>query len=89
MTVPVTEHEMVEAAQKIAGKLLGWTIDITEGVEQAKVGFSYDEGPLAMYRYLDTLAWKCAECDVWHPPRELDDQELCIGCRPGLRCEEV
>lgn len=89
MGVPVTEHEMVEAAQKIANKLLGWSVDITEGVEQAELGFGYDQGPVPMFKYLDTLAWRCKECDIWHPPRELDEDELCIGCRPSLFCDEV
>ena len=76
---------MMSAADTVARKLLGYSADveqtINEMADEGLIPFSYDQAPRPFFARLDSRAWPCAQCDIWHPPAELDDDEECIGCR--------
>lgn len=80
----MTPSEIIERANIIAKRLMGWSIDIEEAmselVEEGKIPDSYMNTPQAVFTVLDTKVWPCIECDIWCPTGELID-ETCTGCR--------
>lgn len=68
-------------AAEVADRLLGTTADLTLVLEEMgrpeledDSGFTYE---------LDMLAWRCASCDWWVEPCELEDvdgEDWCQDC---------
>lgn len=77
--------EMMTAADAVARRLIGYTEDIETAVnemaDEGLIPWGYHTAPRPFFGRLDSRAWPCAQCDVWHPPIDLDDNEECIGCR--------
>ena len=77
--------EMMSAADRVAQRLLGYTEDVEEVInemhDEGKIPFGYHQAPKPFFARLDSRAWPCGQCNVWHPTIELDDNEDCIGCR--------
>lgn len=74
-------------ASKVAQRLLGYSADvemtIDEMADEGVIPWAYRDAPKPFFDSLDRKAWKCVDCDVWHPPAELDEHERCYGCRPA------
>ena len=87
MTDAVETPEMLQAAWAVSGRLLGWTLDVEDTVnemaDEGAIPWGYNQAPKGFFAILDRKAWKCVECDVWHPPHELGENEYCVGCRPA------
>ena len=85
----VLTPEIMVAVMTVAGKLMGYGEDVEEVmnglVDEGRLTIEYNRAPRAFFTALDKKVWKCVECDIWHPPHELNAKEYCVGCAP---CEE-
>lgn len=92
MTDVTLTPEMSHAACAVSARLQGYAHDIEDTInemaDEGKIPWGYHQAPRGFFMLLDQKAWKCRQCDIWHPPAELNKNDDCSGCAQGEPFDE-